>query len=77
RQVESGGGSNDDIRSIVMHVEKTANYDEGREIVETVVFEMNLTQGTWRKIKKKKTKRNAFFDGLNGKSTGNEHHLED
>ncbi|CAG8495615.1 7284_t:CDS:2 [Ambispora gerdemannii] len=76
RQVESGGGSNDDIRSILMHVERTTNYEEGREIIESVVFEMNLTQGTWRKIKKKKTKRNAFYDGLNGKSTGNDH-LED
>ncbi|KAG9305486.1 hypothetical protein G9A89_006456 [Geosiphon pyriformis] len=64
-------GVNDVIRDIVMHIDRTPLYGEGREIIETVVFEMNTTKGTWRKLKRKKVKR-IMHDGLNGKTNGNE-----
>ncbi|CAG8440493.1 2379_t:CDS:2 [Funneliformis mosseae] len=67
----SKGVSNneDEIRHIILHEEKTPIPDEGKEIQETFIFEMNLSNGQWRKLKRKKTKavKNPNLEALNGR----------
>ncbi|CAI2169954.1 10384_t:CDS:2, partial [Funneliformis geosporum] len=61
--------SEDEIRHIILHEEKTPIPDEGKEIQETFIFEMNLSNGQWRKLKRKKTKavKNPNLEALNGR----------
>ncbi|CAJ0754870.1 5518_t:CDS:10 [Entrophospora sp. SA101] len=49
-------GPDDDTRRLDLNVERITRYDEGKEIHEIFIFEMNLADGTWRKLKKTKTK---------------------
>jgi len=65
----------DEIRHIILHEEKTPIPNEGKEIQETFIFEMNLSNGQWRKLKRKKTKavKNPNLEALNGRPNGKFH----
>jgi len=67
--------SEDEIRHIILHEEKTPIPNEGKEIQETFIFEMNLSNGQWRKLKRKKTKavKNPNLEALNGRPNGKFH----
>ncbi|GBB91061.1 hypothetical protein RclHR1_18180002 [Rhizophagus clarus] len=67
--------SEDEIRHIILHEEKTPIPNEGKEIQETFIFEMNLSNGQWRKLKRKKTKavKNPNLETLNGRPNGKFH----
>ncbi|CAG8704055.1 5439_t:CDS:2, partial [Rhizophagus irregularis] len=68
--ISSGVSCNEDeIRHIILHEEKTPIPNEGKEIQETFIFEMNLSNGQWRKLKRKKTKavKNPNLEALNGR----------
>ncbi|RGB24198.1 hypothetical protein C1646_510636 [Rhizophagus diaphanus] len=74
--ISSGVSCNEDeIRHIILHEEKTPIPNEGKEIQETFIFEMNLSNGQWRKLKRKKTKavKNPNLEALNGRPNGKLH----
>ncbi|CAG8732853.1 1137_t:CDS:2 [Gigaspora margarita] len=45
--------SDDNVRQIILHEETARNHD-GKATTETLIFEINLTNGQWRKLKRKK-----------------------
>ncbi|RHZ59946.1 hypothetical protein Glove_360g35 [Diversispora epigaea] len=54
--VSSGVSSPEDaLRHIVLH-EQTVRSPEGKAIKETFLFEMNINDGKWRKLKRRKTR---------------------
>ncbi|CAG8562813.1 23802_t:CDS:2 [Gigaspora rosea] len=63
--------SEDNVRQIILHEETARNHD-GKATTETLIFEINLTNGQWRKLKRKKVKglRNQTNDGSNSRMNG-------
>ncbi|CAG8678491.1 7070_t:CDS:10, partial [Racocetra fulgida] len=47
--------SDDPVRQIILHEETARNHD-GKATTETLIFEINLNNGQWRKLKRKKVK---------------------
>ncbi|CAG8713069.1 4649_t:CDS:1, partial [Scutellospora calospora] len=69
--------SDDHVRQIILH-EETCRNPDGKATTETLVFEINLTNGQWRKLKRRKVKglRNQTSDGSNGKMNGRQQNGE-
>ncbi|KAF0458376.1 negative elongation factor a-like [Gigaspora margarita] len=69
--------SDDNVRQIILHEETARNHD-GKATTETLIFEINLTNGQWRKLKRKKVKglRNQTNDGSNSRMNGRQQNGE-
>ncbi|CAG8583390.1 4958_t:CDS:2 [Cetraspora pellucida] len=69
--------SDDPVRQIILHEETARNHD-GKATTETLIFEINLNNGQWRKLKRKKVKglRSQTNDGSNSKMNGRQQNGE-
>ncbi|CAG8535688.1 17709_t:CDS:2, partial [Racocetra persica] len=69
--------SDDPVRQIILHEETARNHD-GKATTETLIFEINLNNGQWRKLKRKKVKglRNQTNDGSSSKMNGRQQNGE-
>ncbi|CAG8725944.1 24940_t:CDS:2 [Dentiscutata erythropus] len=69
--------SDDHVRQIILHEETARNHD-GKATTETLIFEINLTNGQWRKLKRKKVKglRSQTNDGSSSRMNGRQQNGE-